>query len=441
MPYIANTDGERTDMLATIGLKNMEELFRDLPNAYTFPTVNLPPAASEPEVLAELKALSERNSSSDRFLWFLGAGAYRHFIPSVVPFLQSRGEFATSYTPYQPEASQGTLQAIFEYQSMMCELLGMDATNASHYDGATALAEAVLMAVNVSNGTRKRALLSPRVHPEYKEVVSTYVQGAGIEIAVQNEGKGLAEQLGESTACYVVQYPNFFGEIEDLSGIAETVHASGALFVVHADPFSLGMLKPPGAFGVDIATAEGQSLGTPMSFGGPFLGVFATTSGLVRKMPGRLVGQTVDREGKRGFVLTLNTREQHIRREKATSNICTNQGLVALAAAIYLSVMGRNGLRKAAELCFRKAHYAARSIASVPGFSCADRFPFFKEFVVSCPCDASALFDSLAQKGIIAGLPLERYFPERKRDLLVCVTELNTKDEIDALVSALKEAV
>jgi glycine dehydrogenase subunit 1 len=456
MTYVANTIADQQAMLETIGVESVEALFDVVPEKVRFPKLNLPRPLSEMEVLAELERMADENVEANHYAWFLGAGAYNHFVPSVVPQLQMRSEFYTAYTPYQPEASQGTLQAIFEYQSMMAELTGMEVVNASHYDGATSLAEAAIMSVNASRGQRTKILVSPNVHPQYREVMRTYLQGTpftvtgdevitGDDITYDEDADNnldiLKGMLDQETACLIVQSPNFFGELEAVAGLAEAVHAIGALFVMHIDPISLGLFKPPGQYGADIVTGEGQSLGNNLNFGGPYLGIFATTNKLVRKMPGRLVGQTIDTKGRRGFVLTLSTREQHIRREKATSNICTNQGLIALGAAIYLAVMGKQGLRKVAELCYHKAHYAAVEIDKLAGYEVINRRPFFKEVVVRCPEPALEIARQLNQQKIMPGYALSHTFPDRTHDLLVCVTEMNSKAQIDQLVKALKEVV
>jgi glycine dehydrogenase subunit 1 len=353
--------------------------------------------------------------------------------------LASRGEFLTAYTPYQAEVSQGTLQAIFEYQSMIAELTGMDAANAGHYDGASALAEAVLMAVKTTGN--RRVLLPGDLHPEYRQVLDTYLAPAGVltetYAGVPAGSPARAAGTEGGLACLVAAYPGFFGSIPDLTGAAEAVHQQGGLFIVTADPLMLGLFKSPGAFGADIVTAEGQGLGNDLNYGGPFLGVMAVTEALTRKLPGRIAGEAWDRQGRRGFVLTLAAREQHIRREKAVSNICSNQGLIALRACIYLSLMGKQGLRRAAELCWHKSHYAARQIAALPGCSLAPGL-FFKEFTVTLPGNAEEAAERLYQKRIVPGLPLSRYFPERPNDLLVCVTEKNTRSDIDELVRALR---
>ncbi len=440
MPYIPHSDEDRRAMLAAIGAGSMAELFEDVPEHVRFPELLLPPAISEMEVRREVEALASQNITASGRPSFLGAGAYRHYVPAVVDALLRRGEFATAYTPYQPEISQGTLQAIFEYQSMICALTGMEVSNASHYDGATSTAEAVITAINVARMKRRKVLLSPYVHPEYRAVVRTYTQGMGLQISGDEGAAEPTDRLDDDTAALVVQYPDFLGRITDLRAAAEAAHAVGALLIVVADPIALGLLKPPGEFGADIVVGEGQNLGGGLNFGGPYLGFFATRMEHVRKMAGRLVGQTVDTEGKRGFVLTLSTREQHIRRDKATSNICTNEGLMALAAAIYMAALGRCGLRRVAELCYHKAHYAAARINILPGFTVLHEMPFFKEFVVRCPTAVSEINDTLlAEWDIIGGYDLGQVYPHLKDHMLLCVTEMNSREEIDTLVEALED--
>jgi len=446
MSYIPHSDEDRKAMLAAIGVRSIEDLFEDVPAHARFPELDLPSALSEMEARWELETLAGANFATVDGPCFLGAGAYRHFVPAVVDAVLRRGEFYTAYTPYQPEISQGTLQAIFEYQTMICALTRMEVSNASHYDGATATAEAVITAINVHRLKRRRVVVSPFVHPEYRAVVRTYTQGMGLTI-VGDEGSGgnsglagLTDLLDKETACLIVQYPDFLGRFEDLSGLAEAAHAVGALLVVVADPIALGLLKPPGEFGADIVVGEGQGMGAGLNFGGPYLGFFATRKKYVRKMAGRLVGQTVDAEGERGFVLTLSTREQHIRRGRATSNICTNQGLVVLAAAVYMAALGKTGLHQVAELCYHKAHYAQQRIAEISGFSVIDDRPFFKEFVVRCPRPVGEINDYLLDEwGIIGGYDLGRDYPHLKSHMLLCVTEMNPRGEIDALVEALGE--
>jgi glycine dehydrogenase subunit 1 len=397
---------------------------------------------SEMDVIAELQSLAEANEHAGDYALFRGAGAYHHYIPSAVNHMLLRGEFYTAYTPYQPEVSQGTLQAIFEYQSMMVQLTGMDAANASHYDGATSLAEAVTVALEVSRRKRTKTVLSPYIHPHYRAVTRTYHQGNNLQIVGDEEARSaaeLADLLDDNTAMVAVAYPNFLGQIEDFTELAEKVHNAGALLVVVANPMALALFKSPGTFGADIVVGEGQPLGIPLSFGGPYLGYFACREEYVRKIAGRIVGETVDKDGKRAFVMTLRPREQDIRREKATSNICTNQGLMALSATVYMCLMGKHGLRKAAELCYHKAHYAAKEIASLPGYEVDQSRPFFNEFVVKCPRAVSEINDRLIERGIIGGYDLGQDYAELANYMLVCVTEMNTRAEIDALVEVLKE--
>jgi len=447
MRYTPHTDADRRAMMATIGIADVAELFADVPAAYRFPPLNLPAPLTEMEVARELEALAEENTHMGQVACFLGAGAYNHFIPAVVDVVISRSEFYTAYTPYQPEISQGTLQAMFEYQSMVAALTGMDAANASHYDGATAVAEAVIMALHVHRPPRKKVLLSPVLHPQYRAVVRTYTQGMGLRILGDEQPDtdfhALAALCDEETAVVVVQNPDFLGQLHspaEMRDLAAAVHAHGALLAVSVDPISLGLFTPPGAYGADIVTAEGQALGNSLSFGGPYLGIFAFRNELVRRSSGRLVGETVDADGACGYVLTLSTREQHIRRGKATSNICTNQGLNALAAAVYLAVMGKQGLRKVAELCWHKAHYAADRIAAIPGYEVLAPKPFFKEFVVRCPRPVADINRFLLDEyGIIGGYDLSHDYPHLGQAMLLCVTEMNTTDEIEDLVQALNE--
>ena len=447
MNYIPHTDADRAAMLAAIGVERVEDLFHDVPAACRFPTLELPDPVSEMEIMAELQAVSEENLDAGHYPSFLGAGAYHHYVPRVVDHVISRSEFFTAYTPYQPEISQGTLQSIFEYQSMICALTGMEVANASHYDGATSTAEAVIMALNSVKGKRNKVLVSPALHPEYRAVVRTYSQGMGLEIVGDESVTAglpeLAARVDGNTACLIVQSPNFLGQIEDLSGLAERVHQAGAmLVVVVTDPISLGLLRAPGNYGADIVAGEGQALGNGLNYGGPYLGFFACREKDVRKMAGRLVGQTVDAEGKRGFVLTLATREQHIRREKASSNICSNQALCALAASVHMAALGRSGLRRLAELCYHKAHYAAQQIAEIDGYEVLGDKPFFHEFVVRCPAPVQAINDFLLDEwGLVGGYDLAQAYPKRENQMLLCVTEVASQPEIDSLVAALGEAV
>jgi glycine dehydrogenase subunit 1 len=447
MNYIPISPKERDAMLAAIGVKSLDDLFKDVPTRHRFPKFDLPPALTEMEAAAELGELALGNETiRTDLVSFLGAGAYNHYIPSVVDHILRRGEFYTAYTPYQPEISQGTLQAIFEYQSLMAPLTGMEVSNASHYDGATAVAEAVNMAYAQFRGKRTKVVISPSVHPQYRETLRTYVQGMGLELvgdgpkadlkATQDD---LRSTLDANTALAIVQYPDFFGRIYDYTPLIEAAHAQGALVCVAANPTALALFKTPGEMGADMVVGEGQPLGIPLSYGGPYLGFFTTRKQYIHKMAGRLVGETVDSRGQRAFVLTLTAREQHIKRERATSNICTNQGLMALASAVYLSVLGQNGLHQVAELCYHKAHYAAGQIAKIPGYSLCFDAPFFHEFSVCCPKPVEAINDHLLEHAILGGYDLGQHYPSLKNHMLVAVTEMNTRDEIDALVDALSE--
>jgi len=447
MVYIPHTDAERQAMLADIGVENVEELFWDIPEKFRYPQLDLPEPLSEMETLQELQFLAGLNLNANTTPAFLGAGAYRHWVPSVVDYVISRGEFYTAYTPYQAEVSQGTLQAIFEYESMICDLTGMDVANASHYDGATAAAEAVIQAYNAFRKKRNKVVLAPTIHPHYRQVIHTYTQGMGLEIVggddPTTEIAQLIELVDEQTACLILQTPDFLGQMHDLTGLADAIHARGkdTQFVVITNPISLGLLKPPGDYGADIVLGEGQPLGLGLNFGGPYLGFYATRSQYARQMAGRLVGKTVDLEGKEGYVMTLTTREQHIRRDKATSNICSNQGLMALVATVYMAALGKHGLRKVAELNYHKAHYAAAAIDAVKGFSVVRRKPFFNEFVVRCPKPADEvntfLIDGMESVEIIGGYDLGQDYPHLADHMLVAVTEMNSRHEIDLLVEAL----
>ena len=444
MRYIPNSPDERADMLHQIGVASTEKLFDSIPESLRLRNrLNVPAAMSELELLKWFEQLGGRNQAAQR-TGFLGGGAYSHYTPTIVDHLISRSEFFTAYTPYQPEISQGTLQAIFEFQTLVCQLTGMDMANASMYDGSTAMAEAVLMAERVTR--RSKIIVSSAVHPQYLEVAHTYVQHAGIHLqrAEFDPASGQTPEsafaaIDDQTAAIVVQSPNFYGCIEDVAALADKAHSAGALLIVTVtEAMSFGLLKSPGACGADIVVAEGQSFGVPLSYGGPYVGLFATRDKYARQMPGRLVGEAYDRNGRRGFVLTLATREQHIRREKATSNICTNEGLIALAATIYLETMGRRGIQEVAHQCAQKAHYAAREIGRVEGYSLPYSAPFFNEFVVRAPAPASQLLDQLARgQGIDGGIALSRFDSNRTNDFLVCVTEMNTREQIDALVRGL----
>ena len=446
MTYVPHSEEDRRAMLDAIGVHDMADLFTVVPEEVRYPPLRIPKAVSELEILRELEALSERNADLGHYSCFLGAGAYNHYVPSVVDHIISRSEFFTAYTPYQPELSQGTLQTIFEYQSMVCALTGMEVANASHYDGATSAAEAVIMALGTARGKRRKAVVSPYLHPEYRQTICTYTQGMGVEVVGDKNGvvglDGLKALIDEQTACVIVQNPDFLGRLESpaiLMALAEAAHAAGALFVVSVNPISLGLLVPPGEYGADIVIGEGQPLGNGLNFGGPYLGFFACREQYVRKMAGRLVGETVDVHGRRGYVLTLSTREQHIRREKATSNICTNEGLCALAASVYMVALGKCGLIQVAELCYHKAHYAAERIGKIRGFSVVGDKPFFNEFIVKCPMNPVDLNRRLLQEGIVGGYDLANDYPELAGHMLFCVTEMNSRADIDHLVDTLAE--
>ncbi len=442
--YFPHTPAEKEAMLRTIGVKSLEDLFQDVPSAHRFPDLDLPPALTEMEALDEMQELSSANDTTRELICFLGAGAYHHYIPAAVDSILRRGEFYTAYTPYQPEISQGTLQAIFDYQSIITALTGMEVSNASHYDGATAVAEAVSMAFAHFRGKRNKVVMSPAVHPHYRQTVHTYHHGSDVTIVgedtdIEAGTQALLPLIDSQTALVVVQYPDFFGRVFDLTPLAEITHAAGALLAVSVNPTALGLFKTPGEYGADIVTGEGQPLGIPLAFGGPYLGFFATRKEYVRKMAGRLVGETVDNRGQRAYVLTLTAREQHIRREKATSNICTNQGLMALAATVYTSLLGKHGLRQLSELCYHKAHYAARQLAAIPGFGLWSTAPFFHEFVLRCPAPVSEINEHLLEYDILGGYDLGQDYPKLKNHMLIAVTELITKDEIDFLAAALSE--
>ncbi|MEO8573482.1 MAG: aminomethyl-transferring glycine dehydrogenase subunit GcvPA [Pyrinomonadaceae bacterium] len=444
MRYIPNSPEERQEMLAAVGLATADELFRSIPaDVQLGRRLEITEPLAEPEVISAMESFAARNSAAAKPS-FLGAGVYSHFSPTIVDHLIQRSEFFTSYTPYQPEISQGTLQYIFEFQTLICQLTGMEVANASMYDGSTATAEAYVMAQRVTR--RDKIIVADTVHPEYREVARTYTQHGDAEIVSvgfdQETGRAASlDGLDDKTAAVVIQSPNFFGCVEDLTSIAEQAHAVGALLiVVVTEAISLGLLKSPGACGADIVVGEGQSFGVPMSFGGPHVGLFATREKFVRQMPGRLCGVAYDKNGNRGFVLTLSTREQHIRREKATSNICTNQGLIALAATIYMEAMGKKGLQEVAVQNAQKAEYAAKKIASVAGFEIAFSAPKFNEFVVRASRDANGILEKLrTESGIIGGLALSKYYSDRPNEFLVCVTETSSKEKIDELIAGLAE--
>jgi len=442
--YLPHTESEREAMLATIGVKQLDDLFNNVPSDKRFPKLILPSAITEMEVSSEIQDLAWANNTTREMACFLGAGAYNHYVPAAVDSILRRGEFYTAYTPYQPEISQGTLQSIFDYQSLITALTGMDVSNASHYDGATAAAEAVTLADAHFRGKRTKIILSPSLHPQYRHTIHTYHQGTGLNFVGEDEEitaspDSLTALLDNNTALVYVQYPDFLGRIYNLSKLANSVHEAGALLAVSINPIALGMLTPPGEFGADIVTGEGQPLGIPLSYGGPYLGLFTTRKEFVRKMAGRLVGETTDVHGQRAYVLTLTAREQHIRREKATSNICTNQGIMTLAAAIYMSLLGKHGLRQVSELCYHKAHYAAHQIEKVAGYKLWSNTPFFHEFVVRCNKPVDEINAHLLDHNILGGYDLELDYPSLKNHMLIAVTEMNTKDDIDLLVEALAE--
>jgi glycine dehydrogenase subunit 1 len=439
---VLNTAADQREMLDRVGVKSIEDLFASIPATLRLKRpLQVPAALTEIELQQHLTELANRNQSADNAVCFLGGGSYDHFIPAVVDAVAGRSEYYTAYTPYQAEASQGSLQAFYEYQTLICQLTALDVSNASLYDGGSAVAEAVLMALSIAP-KRHKVLIAESVHPEYRRTLDTYLANLDARTTTLPTPAGfldpddLKKAVDDQTLCVIVQHPNFFGCLEEVQALSDTAHATGALFIVSFDPISLGLLKRPGQYGADIAVAEGQCLGNPMVFGGPILGILACREQHVRKMPGRLVGQTVDRNGKRCWVLTLQTREQHIRREKATSNICTNQGLFALRAAVYLAALGPQGLKETAELCTRKAHYAAEQLTKKTGLRQRFNRPFFKEFTVAATENVPALLRRLLGKGYHAGLDLGRWYPHLKDCFSVAVTEKRTRAQIDGLVSA-----
>lgn len=432
-------------MLDRIGVATIDDLFNQIPEALRLPALlNLPDRLSEAETVRELEGIARINQDAGRGACFRGAGIYRHFTPSVLPAILSRGEFLTSYTPYQPERSQGMLQTIYEFQSLVCRLMGMGAANASMYDGSTALAEAVVMAATITG--RKRVLIPASIHPAYRQVCETFVQGHSVSIETVPHTNGrmavdtLRSMCGTDVAAVVVPQPNYFGLVEDAAGLAAIAKESGALAIASVNPTSMALLVPPGEWPADIAVAEGQALGLPMNFGGPLVGLFACRKEFVRQMPGRIVGGTVDSEGRRAYTLTLQTREQHIRREKASSNICTNEALCALGVTIYLSQLGKLGLRRVAEVSLQRAHEAFDAIRSVPRFEPLFDGPFFHEFAMRCPAPVVEINARLAERGIIGPQDLGADFTELGNAGLFCCTEMISHGDIAALVTALKEA-
>ena len=444
MTYFYTTPSEQAEMLAAIGAANVSDLFAEIPaDARLNRALDFAPALTEIELTRHMSQLAAMNDHAGSKVCFLGGGSYDHFVPAVVDAVGGRSEFYTSYTPYQPEVSQGNLQVVFEFQSLMTRLTGLDVANASVYDGASAAAEGVLMAMSCTQRLG-RVVVPESLNPEYRATIATYLANLGTELVTLPTPGGtiyledLRSALNDHTACVVLQHPNFFGALEDVRAVANIAHEAGALLVSVFDPISLGLLHRPGDDGADIAVAEGHTLGTPMSYGGPYLGIMTCRQQFVRRLPGRIAGQTVDRRGNRCFVLTLQTREQHIRREKATSNICTNQGLFALRATVYLSTLGPHGLRETAELCLHKSRYAAERITTLPRFSLAFEQPTFKEFVIrDAQDDVETLLEHARSQGFLAGIPLGRWYPELSDCFLVAVTEKRTKEEIDGLVAAL----
>ncbi len=447
MSYVLNTPSEQKAMLDKIAVHSIEELFKSLPASLQLNRLlHVPPSLTEMELQQHIGELCARNQSADDAVCFLGGGAYDHFIPAVVDTVSSRSEFYTAYTPYQAEASQGSLQAFFEYQTLICQLTELDVSNASLYEGGSAVAESVLMAMSIDS-ERSKVLVAESVHPEYRQTLTTYLANLSKEIVTLPTPGGyldpaeLKKQIDSKTLCVIVQHPNFFGSLEEVDAIGELCRANGVLFVVSFDAISLGLLKRPGQYGADIAIGEGQCLGNPMVYGGPYLGIMACREKFLRKIPGRLVGQTTDRKGTRCWVLTLQTREQHIRREKATSNICTNQGLFALRAAAYLAALGPQGLRETANLCLQKSHYLADQLTKLPGVSLKHARPFFKEFTVQVPGDATKLLQTLLKAGFHGGLPLGQWYPSLKDCVSIAVTERRTRAEMDRFVAAFKAAL
>ena len=430
-PYTPNTSADRRRMLDAIGVKSAGELFDDIPAEHRDPVLDLPAPRSEMELSAYARELAAMNAIPGDYACFLGAGSYRHHIPAIVSRIAGRSEYMTSYTPYQPEVSQGTLQTEYEFQSLCSLLTGMEVANAGMYDGSTSLAEGALMAARVTR--RDRVAVLDTVSPKFIEVLHTYTRSQGIAVDIVSRD---ATELGDGTAALLVQNPNFFGYMEDSDRYSNLAHSNGALLVAYVDPISLGMFRPPGEYDADIVAAEGQAMGVPPTFGGPYVGIFACKEKYIRQMPGRIVGKTVDTRGKTAYVLTLQTREQHIRRERATSNICTSVALIALMSTIYMAAHGKRGMRHVAEMCYHKAHYAASLIEKLPGYSLPVPGTFFQEFVVECPLAPSEVNRQLLERGIIGGLDVSDSHPN---GMLVCVTEMNSRDEIEGLASALSE--
>ena len=430
-PYSPNTDADRRAMLDSIGVDAVVELFDDIPAHLRNPVLDLPSPLSEFELRRDVEAMAAENATPGDYACFLGAGSYRHYVPAIVRQLAGRSEFMTAYTPYQPEVSQGTLQAHYEFQSLVCQLTGMDVANAGMYDGSTSLAEAALMAARTTK--RNQIAVLDTVSPTLRRVIETYTQAPGLDIYTVSSDN---LDLSDDTACLIVQQPGFLGQMEDMEALSTQAHATGALLVVSADPMSLGMFKPPAEYDADIVVGEGQTLGIPPTYGGPYVGLFACKQKYIRQMPGRIVGKTVDTQGREGYVLTLQTREQHIRRERATSNICTSVGLIALMSTVYMATQGRRGLQHVAELCYHKAHYAASLIEKIPGYSLPLQDTFFREFVVQCPIEPAEINRRLLERKIIGGLDVSDQVPN---GMLICCTDINTREEIENLAGALSE--
>jgi glycine dehydrogenase subunit 1 len=446
MNYVPHTSEDRSEMLKTIGVSSIAELFSDVPFEVKLDRkLSLPPAMSELELMKFMSNLAGKNTTTDCMVSFLGAGVYDHYVPSVVRHIISRSEFYTSYTPYQAEVSQGMLQSIFEYQTLMCELTAMDISNASLYDGATGIAEAAMMASRLTR--RQEVIISRAVHPDYRRTLRTYAHNLELNVIEVPFKDGATDidaikaLVSDKTACVILQSPNFFGCIENMALAAEVAHEKKALFIACVDPISLGIIAPPGEYGADIAVGEGQGLGIPMGFGGPHLGFMTCRKEHMRQMPGRVSGQTRDSQGRRGYLLTLQAREQHIRRDRATSNICSNQALCALAATVYLSWLGKQGIRGVAELCVEKAHYACEKLSQIPGVKRKHSAPFFKEFTIETSIKPEKICQGLLKAGILGGLPLGRFYPDLSDSMLIAVTEKRTKEEIDSLCRALEGLV
>ncbi len=438
--FIPHTIEETDSMLRAIGIKHIESLFKDIPDHIKIDNLDLPAPLTEMEVLGELEDIASANENTKDLICFLGAGYYNHYVPAIVDSVLSNGSFYSAYTPYQPEISQGTLQAVYEYQSLICALTGMEASNASHYDGGTAAAEAVIMAYYHFRQKRTKIILSQFINPQCKEIIHTYSNDLpNICIGEYDSIQAINKNIDINTALVVIQYPDFLGRIVDYAQIIGTAHANGALVCVITNPTALALLIPPGEWGADIVVGEGQPLGIPMSYGGPGLGYFATSKALIRKIAGRIAGETSDADGNRGYVLTLTAREQHIRRERATSNICTNQGLLALAVTVYLSALGKTGFKQVANLCYQNAHYAANQISKIDGYTLVYGTPFFHEFVISCPEPVTIINERLLEHNILGGYDLTEVLPDIKNPMLIACTELNDKAQIDYLIHVLME--